>query len=85
MPRIACITPMYFSDESYIGGGERYPLNLARGVVESSGGEYSVDLISFGPEARSHALARGLTVKVLAAAQPARCRLVGPPRRDRRG
>ena len=70
MPRIACLTPMYFSDESYIGGGERYPLNLSRGIVESSGGEYSVDLISFGPETRSHAIGPGLTVKVLAAARP---------------
>jgi glycosyltransferase involved in cell wall biosynthesis len=68
--KIACLTPMYFSDESYIGGGERYPLNLSRGIVESTGGAYSVDLISFGPKSRSHQIAPGLTVRVLAAARP---------------
>ena len=68
--KIACLTPKYFSDESYIGGGERYPLNLSRGIVESSGGAYSVDLISFGPKSRSYPLGPGLTVKVLAAARP---------------
>ncbi len=70
MAKIACLTPLYFSDESYIGGGERYPLNLSRGIVEGSGGTYSVDLISFGPTARSYPIAPGLNVKVLAAARP---------------
>ena len=70
MAKIACLTPMYFSDESYIGGGERYPLNLSRGIVEASGGAYSVDLISFGPTSRTYPLGPGLTVRVLAAARP---------------
>lgn len=70
MAKIACLTPLYFSDESYIGGGERYPLNLAKGVVASSGGRYSVDLISFGPTARTYSLGPGLNVRVLAAARP---------------
>ena len=70
MAKIACLTPLYFSDESCIGGGERYPLNLSKGVVEASGGAYSVDLISFGPRARSYPLGPGLTVKVLQAARP---------------
>ena len=70
MAKIACLTPNYFSDESYIGGGERYPLNLSRGIVESSGGAYSVDLISFGPKSRTYSLQPGLTVRVLAAARP---------------
>ena len=69
MAKIAYLTPLYFSDESYIGGGERYPLNLARGVVASSGGADSVDLISFGPSARSYSIAPGLSVKVLKAAR----------------
>jgi glycosyltransferase involved in cell wall biosynthesis len=67
--KIACLTPMYFGDESYIGGGERYPLNLSRGVVEGSGGAYSVDLISFGPESRTVPIGPGLTVRVLAQAR----------------
>ena len=70
MAKIACLTPLYFSDESYIGGGERYPLNLSRGIVASSGGAYSVDLISFGPKARTYPIGPGLTVKVLEAARP---------------
>ena len=80
---------MYFSDESYIGGGERYPLNLSRGIVESSGGAYSVDLISFGPKSRTYPLAPGpdrpRPGRGPAADQPARRRLVGAARRDRRG
>ncbi len=70
MAKIACLTPLYFGDDSYIGGGERYPLNLSRGIIASSGGAYSVDLISFGPTARTYPLGPGLTVQVLQAARP---------------
>ena len=70
MAKIACLSPMYFGDESYVGGGERYPLNLARGVVASTGGEFAVDLISFGPAARSYPIEPGLTMRVLPAARP---------------
>ena len=70
MAKIACLTPLYFSDDSYIGGGERYPLNLAKGVVASSNGAFSVDLISFGPTARTYPIGPGLTVRVLRAARP---------------
>ena len=62
--KIAYLTPNYFSDESYIGGGERYPLNLARGIVEGSGGRHSVEILSFGPTSRSYRLAPGLSVRV---------------------
>ncbi len=68
MARIACITPMYFSDASYIGGGERYPLNLSRGVVESTGGAYEVEMISFGAEPFRRPLYPGVTLRVLKAA-----------------
>jgi glycosyltransferase involved in cell wall biosynthesis len=67
--KIACLTPNYFSDESYIGGGERYPLNLARGIVEASGGRHSVEILSFGPASRAYSLGPGLGVRVLAAAR----------------
>ena len=69
MAKIAYVTPLYFSDESYIGGGERYPLNLALGVVASSNGAYAVELISYGPTARSYSVGPGLSVKVLKAAR----------------
>ncbi len=70
MAKIACLTPLYFSDESCIGGGERYPLNLSRGIVESSGGAHSVEMISFGPSSRTYPLQPGLNVRVLQAARP---------------
>ena len=54
MAKIACLTPNYFSDESYIGGGERYPLNLSRGIVEASGGRHTVEILSFGPSSRAY-------------------------------
>ena len=38
MPKVAYLTPLYFAKESYIGGGERYPTNLAKGVALASGG-----------------------------------------------
>lgn len=69
MARIAYVAPHYFDDESYIGGGERYPLNLARGVVEVSRGRHSVEIVSFGPGSRAYSLGPGLGVRVLAAAR----------------
>ena len=69
MARIACLTPNYFADESYIGGGERYPLNLSRGIVQASGGRHSVEIISFGPKSRAYSLGPGLSVRILAAAR----------------
>ena len=55
MPRatrkVAFLTPLYFDEASYLGGGERYATNMARGLVEASGGRYVVDLISYGPTA----------------------------------
>ena len=38
--KIAYLTPLYFDEKSCLGGGERYPLNLALGVVRASGGAY---------------------------------------------
>ena len=48
--KIAYLTPLYFDEESYLGGGERYPLNLGKGVVESSAGQYEVDLMDTDPD-----------------------------------
>ena len=67
--RIACLTPHYFDDESYIGGGERYPLNLSRGIVEVSRGRHTVEILSFGPTSRSYSLAPGADRRVLSAAR----------------
>jgi glycosyltransferase involved in cell wall biosynthesis len=65
---IAYLSPLYFDERSYIGGGERHPLNLARGVAAT--GSYRVEFISFGPSATARPLAEGVTLRVLTAAQP---------------
>ena len=67
MRQIAYLTPLYFDEESYLGGGERYPLNLAKGVVKS--GEFEVTLISYGDAARSLSLAPGVRLSVLPSAR----------------
>jgi glycosyltransferase involved in cell wall biosynthesis len=70
--RIAYLTPLYFADESVVGGGERYPVNLAVGVAEAGRGEFSVDVISYGPRGFRHELHPGVTLRVLPLAHPPR-------------
>ena len=67
--KVAFLTPLYFDERSCLGGGERYPLNLARGVVEQSGGAYHVELISFGDAPRRQVLGPGLSLRVLTASR----------------
>ncbi len=62
---VAYLTPLYFDEKSYLGGGERFPLNLARGVVHASGGSCRVQLISFGVHPARIELARGIQLRVL--------------------
>ena len=57
---VAFVTPLYFAEESYLGGGERYPLNLARGVVAQARGTVRIVLISFGAVANRIALECGI-------------------------
>ncbi len=66
--KIAYLTPLYFDQGSCVGGGERFPWNLAKGVAESSGGRYEVDLISFADEPSARFLAPGVTLRLLTAA-----------------
>ncbi len=35
LEKIQYFAPLYFDEKSCLGGGERYPLNLAVGVVEA--------------------------------------------------
>ena len=66
MPRKAVyLTPLYFDERSCLGGGERYPLNLARGVVAGSAGECTVELLSFGREPARMELGPGVSLRVL--------------------
>ncbi|MGL6076605.1 MAG: glycosyltransferase family 4 protein [Fimbriiglobus sp.] len=62
---IGYLTPQYFSDESYIGGGERYPLNLAIGLAESSPDEFRVRILSFGKREFHQTLHPGVELHVM--------------------
>ncbi len=62
---VAYLTPLYFDPASCLGGGERYPLNLARGVAASPGPPVRVVLISFGREAHRQTLGPGVDLQVL--------------------
>ncbi len=66
--KVAFLTPLYFDERSCLGGGERYPLNLAHGVVAASNGDYGVEILSFGDAPRRQALAPGVDLRVLVAA-----------------
>ncbi len=63
--KVAYLTPLYFDPDSCLGGGERYPLNLARGVVADAPGTYQVELISFGKRPHQQVLDDGITLRVL--------------------
>jgi glycosyltransferase involved in cell wall biosynthesis len=68
--KIAYVTPQHFSPhgDGYIGGGERYPLNLARGVAAE--GTCTVELISYGDEQCTQELAPGVSLRVLRGTAP---------------
>lgn len=65
---IAYLSPLYFDNESCVGGGERFPWNLAKGVAESSGGRFQVELISFSASHARRAIAPGVHLRLLPAA-----------------
>jgi glycosyltransferase involved in cell wall biosynthesis len=65
--KIAYLTPLYFDEKSCLGGGERYPLNLAIGVVHASGGSCQVEIVSYGDESFRKVLRPGVTLRVLRA------------------
>jgi glycosyltransferase involved in cell wall biosynthesis len=64
--RIAYVSPQYFADASYLGGGERYVYNLARAVA-SAAGDCHVDLISYAPASETVELADGVTLRLVTA------------------
>jgi glycosyltransferase involved in cell wall biosynthesis len=66
--QVAYLTPLYFDEESYLGGGERYPLNLAKGVALE--GTYEVTLVSYGESGkeRQETIGDGVSLRVLPAA-----------------
>lgn len=68
--RVSFLTPMHFDEDSYLGGGERYPLNLACGVVAAGNGTVEVEIVSYGRSPRVVELGSGLTLRVLTLANP---------------
>lgn len=66
--KIVYLTPLYFDEGSYLGGGERFPLNLAKGVAEGSGGRFEVELISFSNAPGIRVVGPGVTLRLLTAA-----------------
>jgi glycosyltransferase involved in cell wall biosynthesis len=65
--RILYVQPAYFDPASYIGGGERYPQNLARAVVAASDGDAEIMIVSFGSEVKQVAIADHVELRILAA------------------
>ena len=86
LTKIAYLTPLYFDEKSYLGGGERFPLNLALGWCTLARGACQVELVSYGDHASR--LHPGVTLRVLRADnRPGNLLdvgLVGASRGDRR-
>jgi glycosyltransferase involved in cell wall biosynthesis len=58
---VAFTTPATFSDIR--GGGERYPLNLARGIARASPGNVEVELLAPAEESSRHPVEAGVWVR----------------------
>lgn len=69
MKKIVYLSPLYFNEKSCLGGGERYPLSCARGVVEASGGSCSVEIISYDKKPNYHEIQPGVALRLLPAAK----------------
>ena len=59
--RVIHVAPTPFGHEGLLGGGERYPLELARALAA----EVDCELISFGPRPRRHREPGGLRLRTL--------------------
>jgi glycosyltransferase involved in cell wall biosynthesis len=62
--RILHVAPTRFGDDGLYGGGERYPLELARATARIPG--VRCELVTFGRRAASHRDSSGLVIRVLA-------------------
>lgn len=67
--KIVYLSPFYFNEKSCLGGGERYPLSCARGVVEASGGACTVEIISYDKKPNYHEIQPGVSLRLLPAAK----------------
>src|SRR5206468_5635759 len=59
--RVIHVAPSAFGGQGLYGGGERYPLELARAVAA----EVDCELLTFGPRPGRWVVAGGLRVRVL--------------------
>jgi glycosyltransferase involved in cell wall biosynthesis len=59
------VAPTPFGTDGLFGGGERYPLELARALAREAAGDIECELITFGRRARSERDSSGLRVRVL--------------------
>lgn len=62
--RVAFVAPLHFGADSYVGGGERYPLNVARGVAAANPSVH-VELIAMGAKPFVRSLQPRLHLRVL--------------------
>jgi glycosyltransferase involved in cell wall biosynthesis len=63
--KVVYTTPAYFDSDSYLGGGERYAWNMARGLVETAGDRYEVEIVSYGQAPRKQTLQQSLNLRIL--------------------
>lgn len=61
------LSPLFFNPRSSLGGAERYPLNLARGLVAASQGRWEVEVVSFDRSPRCQVIEPGVTYRFLPA------------------
>jgi glycosyltransferase involved in cell wall biosynthesis len=61
--RVLHVAPSGFGAEGLFGGGERYPLELARALARA--GEVDAELVTFGPHPRVARDPSGLVIRVL--------------------
>jgi alpha-maltose-1-phosphate synthase len=61
--RVVHVAPTFFGPAGIFGGGERYPLELARALAR----EVDCELVSFGREARAWSDSGGLRIRLLRA------------------
>jgi glycosyltransferase involved in cell wall biosynthesis len=67
--KLLYVQPAYFDNKSYIGGGERYPVNLARAATRGDG-SIEVTIVSFGPSSRHVHLAPNVSLQICEAINP---------------
>src|SRR5579859_6457552 len=74
--RVVHVAPTMFGSEGLFGGGERYPIELARALARQD--DVDCELVTFGHQARSERDPTGLRIRVLETAARLRHHPVHP-------